>query len=65
MNKIKFVFSILKAGFKFLVNQIKNNKVVLKNNKNTKIFKNEIKDINLKITRNDKCEIYENKFIKK
>lgn len=64
MIKIKKIFSFILKGIQFVIRKATSNKILIKRNKYIKIIKNESKNVNLNIQRNDECEISENKFFK-
>lgn len=64
MIKIKKIFTFILKGIQFVIRKSTSNKILIKRNRNIKIIKNESKNVNLNIQRNDECEISENQFFK-
>lgn len=64
MSRIKKFFSFIVKGIQFVIKKAMSNKIIIKRNRKTKINKNEVKNVNLNIQRNDECEISENQFFK-
>lgn len=64
MNKAKNILLFIPKIINFILKLFSSNKILIKNNKHTKVKDNQINSMDLIIKRNDSCEIYKNKFEK-